>query len=204
MGASHERAAGAGITPGEPADADLVRRVQAGERWAFELLARRYLRPIHSVAASLLRDPADIEDAAQETFLRALDRIHTFDPARPFAPWLYQVARNVARNRTKWLRRRRTHPLAEIAEAAPSDDPAPSTRVARAELRALLAQAIDGLPEQQRTAFRLAELEGYSASEIAQLMGLSAGTVRSHVHHARRALRARLAPMLKDRDENHG
>src|SRR5919204_3064476 len=88
------------------ADEALARRVQAGDGGALEQLVRRYVRAIHAVAASYLSEPADIEDAAQETFLRALRGIDAYDPERPFAPWLYQIARNVARNqlsaRARW------------------------------------------------------------------------------------------------------
>jgi RNA polymerase sigma-70 factor (ECF subfamily) len=69
-----------------------------GDRDAFGLLARRYYRPIYAIVASYLPESEDVEDAAQEAFLRALDSIQSFDLHRPFAPWLYQVARNVARN----------------------------------------------------------------------------------------------------------
>lgn len=80
-------------------DEGLAGRVQCGDRDALEQLVRRYLRPVHAVASSYLSEPADVEDAAQETFLRALSAIETYEKGRPFAPWLYQIARNVARNR---------------------------------------------------------------------------------------------------------
>ncbi|MFQ6046829.1 MAG: RNA polymerase sigma factor [Gemmatimonadales bacterium] len=175
-------------------DASLAQRVKIGDSQAFEELARRYLRPIHAVAASYLSEQADIEDAAQETFLRALDRIHTFDPKRLFAPWLYQIARNVARNRRKALGTRRTEPWPERDLPSVEQDAAQSLE--QAEIRRLVDRAIERLPEQRRTAFRLFDVEGYTAQEIARLMGIDAGTVRSHVHHARRALRAELAPLL--------
>lgn len=175
-------------------DASLAERVQLGDRRAFEELAGRYLRPVHAVAASYLSEQADIEDAAQETFLRVLERIHTFDPKRPFAPWLYQIARNVARNRRKALARRRTEVLPGADLQGPEPDPAQT--LGRAEIRRLVEEAMERLPEQRRTAFRLFDIEGYTAQEIARLMGVDAGTVRSHVHHARRTLRAELAPML--------
>lgn len=181
-----------------PPDRTLARRVQLGDRQAFEELVRRYLRPIHAVVASYLREPADIEDAAQETFLRALDRIHTFEPERPFAPWLYQIARNVARNRRKAIGRWQTK--AFPAPELPTRDPDPAARLEREEISRMVGAAMDRLPEQQRTAFRLFDVEGYPAEEIAQLMGIATGTVRSHVHHARRALRAELAPLL-DRED---
>ena len=180
-------------------DGSLARRVHDGDRWAFEQLARRYLRPVHAVVASHLAEPADIEDAAQETFLRALERIHTFDPDRPFAPWLYQIARNVARNRRKWLRRRERE--SGPATDVPAREPGPVGNVERAEVRRLVRAAMERLPEQRRDAFRLFDVEGYSADEVAQLMGISAGTVRSHVHHARRQLRAELGPLL-EQEEN--
>ncbi|HKJ93910.1 MAG TPA: sigma-70 family RNA polymerase sigma factor [Longimicrobiales bacterium] len=184
-----------------PADAWLARRVQQGEREAFELLARRYLRPVHAIVASFLREQADVEDAAQETFLRALERIGSYDPDRPFAPWLYQIARNVARNHVKWRRR---HPAASMDEAhdvLPDTGPTPASGAQRAEIRRLVAVAVEELPEQRRTAFRLADVEGYSASEVAGMMGLTAGAVRAHIHHARRDLRARLGTVLRDGNE---
>lgn len=174
-------------------DQVLAERVRAGDTAAFEELARRYLRPIHAVAASFLREQADVEDAAQETFLRALRAISTYDPARPFAPWLYQIARNVARDRLGQRRRWRAGPAQEsLVDPAPDPDSA----LERREARRLVDAALERLPEQRRTAFRLFDIEGYSAAEVARLMGLTEGTVRSHVHHARRALRAALAPLL--------
>ena len=182
-------------------DGELARRVQAGDRDAFELLARRYYRPIFAVVATFLPEPADSEDAVQEAFLRALDRIHTFDPERPFAPWLYQVARNVARNRRKASKRRFAVPLSAIEGSAEAHDPSPAAQLERAELRRRIDAAIERLPEQQRTAFRLFDVEGYSAAEIGDLMATSAATVRSNVYHARRALRAQLGPRLENGEE---
>ncbi len=192
----------AGMQPGEarqPPDSWLARRVQTGDREAFEELARRYLRPIHAVVASFLREPSDIEDAAQDTFLRALDRIHTFDPGRPFAPWLYQIARNVARNRRRALARRRTDATPPVELKAPG--PGPGAELERQEIRRLVEAAMERLPDKQRTAFQLFDIEGYAAEEVGRLMGLTAGTVRSHVHHARRALRSELAFLMERRPE---
>lgn len=182
---------------GETPDEVLARRVQRGEREAFAELARRYLRPIHAVVASFLTEPADVEDAAQETFLRALDRIRTYDAERPFAPWLYQIARNIARNRLSARDRWRTEPTSERLAAGAAD---PDAKVERREVRALVERAVAGLPEQRRTAFRLFEIEGHTAADVADLMGVAEGTVRAHVHHARRSLRSELGPLL-DRGE---
>ena len=155
-----------------------------------EQLVRRYVRPVHAVAAAWLTVTADVEDAAQETFLRALRAIASYDPARPFAPWLYQIARNVARTHLEMGARRTTEALSgTLASSAPG----PDIVLERGEIRRQVAAAIGELPEQQRTAFHLVDVEGYSPAEVARIMGLSAGTVRSHVHHARRALRRMLA-----------
>jgi RNA polymerase sigma-70 factor (ECF subfamily) len=190
----HEPGPGDGVATDEV----LARRVQRGDRAALERLVTRYLRPIHAVAASYLAERADIEDAVQETFLRALDRIATYQPARRFAPWLYQIARNVARDRVASSARRRTEPLldSDIEDAGPD----PESMLERSEIRRRVAAAIADLPEQQRTAFRLHDVEGYTTNEIARIMGLSAGTVRSHVHYARRTLRGTLANVRESRN----
>lgn len=179
---------------GEETDAWLAQRVQRGDRDAFEALARRYLRPVWAVAGSFLREPADVEDAAQETFLRALDRIRTYDPSRPFAPWLYAIARNTARNRRKASSRHRRDPV-DVLDL-PAADPDPARTAEQRDVRRLVESALEALPEQQRTAFRLFDIEAYSAPEVAALMGIAPGTVRAHVHHARHALRERLGPLI--------
>jgi RNA polymerase sigma-70 factor, ECF subfamily len=180
-------------------DEDLARRVQAGDPEALERLARRYLRPVHAVVASFLTEPAAVEDAAQETFLRALRAIERYDADRPFAPWLYQIARNVARNHRASEAVRRTEALPMDGPRAP--DPTPDAAAEQAAIRARIEEEILRLPEQRRTAFRLVHVDGMKPEEAGRLMGVSAGTVRSHVHHARKQLREALddyASMSRD------
>src|SRR5690606_31054100 len=145
-------------------------------------LVRRYIRPIHALVASYLSEGADVEDAAQETFLRLLDRIQGYDASRPFAPWLYQIARNIARDRLATGSRWRLEPLPADGPKSPSAGP--DVAAERAEIRAHVEAAMARLPEQQRTCFRLHDVEGYTSAEVARMTGLSSGTVRSHVHHA--------------------
>ncbi|MEX2048542.1 MAG: sigma-70 family RNA polymerase sigma factor [Gemmatimonadota bacterium] len=171
-------------------DEALARRVQGGDRQALELLVRRYVRPVHAVVASFLSDPSQVEDAAQDAFVRALGAMDRYDPRRPFAPWLYQIARNVARNQIAAQTLRRTEPLTADAEAR---EPAPDLMAERAEMRARVETELGHLPEQRRTAFRLVDVEGMVAEEAGRIMGISPGTVRAHVHHARRQLRDALA-----------
>jgi RNA polymerase sigma-70 factor (ECF subfamily) len=182
------------MTGGESdADSDeaLARRVQAGDRQALERLVRRYVRPVHAVVASFLSDQSQVEDAAQDAFLRALGAMDRYDPRRPFAPWLYQIARNVARNQIAAQTRRSTEPLTVDGTQAP--EPAPDLMAERAEMRSRVEAELGHLPEQRRTAFRLVDVEGMGAEEAGRIMGLTPGTVRAHVHHARRQLRAALA-----------
>lgn len=186
----------------DPTDEALARRVQAGDRIALERLVRRYVRPVQAVVASFLSEQTEIEDVAQDTFVRVLRAIDSYDPGRPFAPWLYQIARNVARNRIEAEAVRPT-------ESLPFRDPAatelqPDRMAEHAEFRARLAQALEGLPEQRRTAFRLVDVEGMRAGEAGRIMGISPGTVRSHVHHARRHLRLALAAHADVTDEAGG
>jgi len=152
---------------------------------------RRYIRPVHAVVASFLSDPSQIEDAAQDAFVRALGAMDRYDPRRPFAPWLYQIARNVARNQIEAQTRRSTEPL--TADGAEAPEPAPDLMAERAEMRARVERELGHVPEQRRTAFRLVDVEGMAAGEAGRIMGISPGTVRAHVHHARRQLREALA-----------
>jgi len=182
----------------ELSDNELAIRVQGGDRDAFETLARRYMRPVYAVVSSLLSLREDIDDSAQETFLRALEKIHSYNPKREFAPWLYQVARNVARNQWKHLKRRQHEELAEERNKSEGNDPGRLAELS--ELRVRVAEAIDLLPERQRTAFRLHDVEGFKSTEIAEMLGVSDGTVRANVYHARQMLRKRLEPYQIDRD----
>lgn len=182
----------------EPEDRAVAARVREGDRDAFDRLVRRYLRPVYAVIGSFLSRPADREDAVQETFLRALDGIDGYDPERPFSPWLYQIARNVARAE---LEARERRPDAELPEGGgEAGTPGPEEELDRAEIRRRVDEAAAGLPERQRMTFRLMDVEGWTAGEVAEMTGLARGTVRSHLHHARRKLRGELAPLLERRE----
>jgi RNA polymerase sigma-70 factor (ECF subfamily) len=188
---------------GDPeSDETLAQHVQQGDRAALEQLVRRYVRPVHAVIASFFTEPSEVDDAAQETFLRMLRAIDTYDARRPFAPWLYQVARNAARSQIAAESVRRTEPF-------PADEPAavgplPDLVAERSEIRTRFATALEALPEQRRVAFRLVDVDGMGAAEAGRLMGISAGTVRAHVHHARRQLREALADYAKVTDDEGG
>ena len=177
----------------------LVREVQAGDERAFGTLVDRYLETAYATALSVLRDAHDAEDAVQNAFIRALERIDQLKPGSPFGPWFYRVLRSTCLN----LRRRealRTHEEIPVSAAGGRD---PESDLHRELTRHKVMTALAELPEMQRLAVTLYDLEGYSHQEIAEILGIAVGTSRAHVHHARRALRRMMGPAgdVRVRDE---
>ena len=167
-------------------DGELARRAQGGDRDAFGELVARYAGQARRVAVSVLGNPDDADDAAQDGFLSALKNIDRYDPARPFGPWLMRIVANAAAARRRRLRVRRADELSPVTAAS---EPSPAVVTDRRAFGAALQRALAALPERQRTAVVLFDVEGYSHAEIASILGIPAGTVRSDVFHARRALR---------------
>ena len=170
--------------------AALVRRAAAGDRRAFEDLARAFLRPAYAVALAVVRRPADAEDVAQEAVVAALERIDTCRHPERFGAWLLQSVRNRARN---WLAHRR---LADVPADPPQEEPAASGWAIdgeRGALRRQLLAALDAVTPVQREVVLLHDLEGWTHAEIAAALELTEVNCRQHLFTARRALRARLA-----------
>ncbi len=171
-------------------EADLVVRAAAGDRSAFGVLVERYAGVARRVARAVLGNPEDADDAAQDAMLSALVKLDQYDPRRPFGPWLLRIVANAATDR----RRRRTVRRVEPLDAAlTAGGPRPDTTAERRALGERLRQALAELPERRRVAVVLFDVEGYSHAEIAAVLGIPEGTVRSEVFHARRRLRALLA-----------
>jgi RNA polymerase sigma-70 factor, ECF subfamily len=181
------------VPPGIPdaRETDAIRRVQEGDTAAFELLVRRYMRPAFAVAYRVVGHREDAEDVVQEAFLAALVHIGTFDTARRFGPWLYRIVVTRGLNFRKARSRRTTEALDDAGVA--SGEPGPAVAAERAGLSVAIAAALQRLPERQRMVVQLFELDGFSGTEIAAMLGLSPGTVRWHLHEARQALRGMLA-----------
>ncbi len=174
----------------EVQDAELAARALAGDRDAFGALTSRYAAQARRVARAILRDPEDADDAAQDGFLAALRHLGRYDPARPFGPWLMRIVANAAADRRRRRRVRQTEALSPLAASV---EPGPADLTDRRAFRAAFEAALQELPERQRIAVVLFDVEGYSHAEIAKVVGVPEGTVRSDVFHARRALRAPLA-----------
>ena len=171
----------------------LVSLVQRGDTSAFGTLVERYSGKAYGVALSIVGTPQDAEDAVQTAFVRALGRIGQLRPGSPFGPWFFSVLRSTALN----LRRReglRSHPA--IPDTTAGEDQ-PDRELDRTLTRERVLEALETLPEQQRTAVVLYDLQGFSHKEIAESLGVAAGTSRAHVHHGRRALRDILGPVIE-------
>ena len=177
--------------PPDPEEAAAIVRVQQGETEQFELLVRRYMRGAFAVAFRLLGHREDAEDVVQEALLAALANIRTFDTTRRFGPWLYRIVVTRGLNFRKSRARRQTESLDRDQFA--SRDPGPMIGAERAGLKEAVQAALARLPERQRLVVQLFELDGFSGAEIGAMLGIPAGTVRWHLHEARRTLRELLA-----------
>lgn len=174
----------------EESDRELVERARAGEADAFEALVRRHLRGAYAVALARTGESADAEDVTQDAFILALERLDECrDPTR-FSAWLHQIVRNRASNYRRDERLRRGAPLSIVLDTPGGSHPAADAE--RAELRSRLETATGMLPEAQREVLLMHDLLGYKHREIADRLGLPEGTVRSHLFHARRGMRAHL------------
>jgi RNA polymerase sigma-70 factor, ECF subfamily len=172
-----------------PTDGELVQRVAERDAGAFELLYRRYARPVFGLALRRLGDRMRAEDAAQETFAALWRSARTYRPERgPGAPWLYAVARNAIVDRA----RNRTDAPAEIPDAA-SLELGPAERAEASFVSWRVHRAIEGLPESERDVIELAYWAGLSQSEVATFLGIPLGTVKTRT----RSGLGRLATMLE-------
>jgi RNA polymerase sigma factor (sigma-70 family) len=151
---------------------------------------RRYAGQARRVARAVLANEADADDAAQDGFLSALRNIGRYDPSRPFGPWLMRIVANAATDRR---RRQKVRAAEQISPQTPSAGPLPDREASRRQFRAALEAALASLPERRRIAVVLFDVEGYSHQEIADVLNVPVGTVRSDVFHARRTLRRELA-----------
>ena len=184
----------------DASDLSLVRRVQRGERGAYDLLVLKYQHKVVKLVMRYLRDPADAEDVAQEAFIKAYRALPQFRGDSAFYTWLYRIAINTAKNA---LAARDRQPVSyefdtQQGEDGPDmisrlkDPETPEGLALTEEIRETVNAAIVALPEDLRTAIVLRELEGLSYEDIAQTMDCPVGTVRSRIFRAREAIDRRL------------
>lgn len=190
-------------------DQRLVERAQAGEKRAFDLLVSKYQRKLSRLLSRFIRDPAEVEDVAQEAFVKAYRALPSFRGDSAFYTWLYRIGINTAKNHLVAMGRRApttTEFDADEAETFEDGDQlrdinTPESLLMSRQIGETVTAAMDGLPEELRTAITLREIEGLSYEEIAAIMNCPIGTVRSRIFRAREAIAAKLRPLLETRKD---
>jgi RNA polymerase sigma-70 factor (ECF subfamily) len=175
-----------------PEDRELVARLRAGDADALRIVVERYQQRIFALIYGIVRDKHEVEDVAQEVFLKVFLRIRAFDERSQFYTWLYRVAANAAKDHVKKRSRRPAQALPEEETGIPDSSRGPGERAEVQENRVAVRQAIDALPPRYREVLALREIQGLSYNEIAAVLKLSIGTVESRLHRARARLKRRL------------
>jgi len=187
-------------------DGELVARWQAGDQSAFEQLIRRHERRVFGLLMRMLGNREDAEDVAQEAFLSLHRHGHRFRHQARFSTFVFRVAANAALNRRRTLGRKnaRIRQL-KLRQEAGSDLPSaprdPESMAAGAQIQAQVQEALLRLPDDLRMATVLYDIEGLSYREIATVLKIPEGTVKSRIHRARSALRARLKGLISTADK---
>ncbi len=189
-------------------DKELVRRVQQGDKRAFDLLFGRYQHKILNLVSRYLRDPQDVEDVTQEAFIKAFKALPRFRGDSAFYTWLYRIAINTAKNHLVARSRRPPGTDVDVEDAEFMDGAdqlkegeSPESALARDELSAAIDEAISKLPDDLRSAVTLREFDGLSYEQIAEIMDCPVGTVRSRIFRARESIDLHISPLLSRRSQ---
>jgi RNA polymerase sigma-70 factor (ECF subfamily) len=175
---------------------DLLARLRANDPTAFEHLVRTHQHRVFAVAARMLGNAAEAEEVAQEVFLRVHRSIEEFRGDAKISTWLYTIASRLCFNRLAAPERRYGRADEETLSRLPSERPDSGAELERTELQTALHQAIAELPEERRIVVVLRDLEGLAYEDIARVLGLELGTVRSRLHRGRMDLKAKLERFL--------
>ena len=189
----------------EESDLVLVKRVQRGDKTAFDLLVRKYQHKVVKLVLRYVRNPAEAEDIAQEAFIKAYRALPQFRGDSAFYTWMYRIAINTAKNS---LASRDRSPIAydldlndpeesHSVQTKLQDPDTPEGMALTEEIRQIVNSAIEALPEELKTAIVLRELDGLSYEEIAAAMECPVGTVRSRIFRAREAIDKRLREVFE-------
>lgn len=192
------------MTLGVTSDEELVRRFGSGDRSAFSELVRRYQSRVYSLCFRWLRDPAKAEEVAQDVFIALYKSLADFRGESKLSTWIFRVATNHCKNRLVYGNRRREDRHESIDAPIGGDDdgpvkqyaidaPGPDASINRAEASRLLQAALDALDDDQREIVLLRDVDDLSYEEIAELLQLPKGTVKSRLHRARAELARRLS-----------
>ncbi len=184
-------------------DRQLVERVKRGDKRAFDLLVLKYQHKIISLVGRYVHDNHEVFDVTQEAFIKAYRALGNFRGDSAFYTWLYRIAINTAKNYLVARSRRPPGSDVDATEAEHFEGPSdlkdivtPEGQLQSAELEKEVYEAIEGLPEELRTAIMLREYDGLSYEDIAEIMQCPVGTVRSRIFRAREAIDNRIRPII--------
>ena len=184
-------------------DQALVERVQKGDKGAFDILVLKYQQRVMNILSRYVRDASEVQDLAQETFIKAYRALNSFRGDSAFYTWIYRIAINTAKNFIVAQGRRPPRDDLEASEAeqysgadALQENASPERLLLKDEIGDLVFKTIDELPEDLKMAITLREIDGMSYDEIAETMSCPIGTVRSRIFRAREAIDEKLRPLL--------
>lgn len=186
-------------TSQDPLEGRAIEAVKRGDRSAYDYLVQKYMKRVLSIGWGLVRNADDAEDLAQEAFVKAFQTIGRFRTGQPFGPWIFRIVTNLGLDVLKHRGRFRHEELTDD-QAAPRRDNA-ELAAESGEIGRRIDMAIESLPEMQRIVARLHLVEQFDHQEIASMMGLTEGTVRSHLSLARQKLQKQLSDLYGGRDE---
>lgn len=188
----------------EELDSELVKRVQQGDKKAFDILVQKYQQKLVNLISRFVSDHAECHDVAQEAFIKAYRAIGNFRGDSQFYTWLYRIAANTAKNHL--ASRSRKSPAYSVdvedaehysGESGLKDYTNPENLLLTDEIKQTVFKAIEALPDDLKSAITLREIEGLSYEEIAEVMDCPIGTVRSRIFRARDAIDKELRPLLE-------
>lgn len=191
----------------EDTDKELVKRVQKGDQVAFDMLFARYQVKILNLISRYVPDSEEVQDVAQEAFIKAYRALPRFRGDSAFYTWLYRIAINTAKNHLVARSRRPPSMDVDIQDADYRDDADmlrdtedPESALSRDQLQETIHKALADLPDDLRSALTLREFDGLSYEQIAQVLDCPVGTVRSRIFRAREFVDERMQPMLLGTD----
>lgn len=189
-------------------EASILQELRAGSEEAFASLIAQYHGPIYSLLARTIRNPADAPDLTQEVFLKVFRGIRGFKGDSSLRTWIYRIAVHEASNQRRWFRRHTEREVALEAESSGDEEEglslletlaaegiSPFDAAAQAELRAHVETALRDVPDAYRAAVVLRDIEGFAYEEIAEILEIELGTVKSRLLRGRAHLKKRLAPL---------
>lgn len=200
----------AGVSP-EEGERLLLEGLREGAEWAYETLIQSFQQPVYNLVCRLLWDPADACDVVQEVFLKVFRKVGSFRGESSLKTWIYRIAVNEAHNHCRWNGRHRKQEVdlesgedaGSFRDVLPSPDRSPYDYVLEREQHRFVEAALADLNPSFRSVLVLRDVEDLSYEEIAEILGLPLGTVKSRILRGREALRAQLEKRLEPSPEFH-